>query len=152
MSFITSLQSTMLRFVRSITTRRTARASHRFPLLGRPSVFQGVPVGKKKFRRTLGLVFFAGLFLAILSPKFAEVLKTMAVNSQINWLPRVFEWLCLEVLPKVADALLIAPVLALVVDHAAKHNLLSEFARDVSSHIIGRNLPPSLREHIHSYL
>ena len=50
------------------------------------------------------------------------------------------------------EALVIACVVALLVDRAAKLKLLKEFAADVSTHIIGRRLPESLRKHIEPYL
>jgi hypothetical protein len=56
------------------------------------------------------------------------------------------------VAPKVAEALMIAPILALMVDEAAKRKLLREFAVDVSSNIIGRHLPVSMREAVREYL
>jgi hypothetical protein len=107
---------------------------------------------KLKFRLTLLGVFLAGLLFATGGPSLAEHLDH---PSQHPWLAALFpfiKWVCAEILPKVGDALLIAPILAVVVDAAAKQNLLAEFARDVSIHIIGRYLPRELREHIHGYL
>jgi len=57
-----------------------------------------------------------------------------------------------EVLQKLGDALIIAPLIALLVDTLLKEKLLTEFARDVSAHIIGYHLPVELREHIRHYL
>jgi hypothetical protein len=54
--------------------------------------------------------------------------------------------------PKLGEALIIAPVLAIVVDEAAKRKLLKEFAEDISTHMVGGLLPPVLRAHIHQYL
>ena len=56
------------------------------------------------------------------------------------------------VAPRVGEALMIAPILALLVDEAAKRKLLREFAMDVSSNIIGRHLPGSMREAVREYL
>lgn len=53
---------------------------------------------------------------------------------------------------KLGEAIAIAGVLTLVVDAAAKQRLLREFAKDVSTHIIGRRLPPDLRKYIEQYL
>jgi hypothetical protein len=53
---------------------------------------------------------------------------------------------------KLGEAIAIAGVLTLVVDQAAKKRLLREFAKDVSTHIIGRRLPPDLRKYIEQYL
>jgi len=47
--------------------------------------------------------------------------------------------------------MVVAVVLALVVDQAAKRRLLEEFASDVSTHIIGRRLPREFRKHIEQY-
>ena len=55
-------------------------------------------------------------------------------------------------LPKVGDALVIAGVIAALVDRAVKRDLLSEFAADISHHIVGHMLPPALREHVRRYL
>ncbi len=53
---------------------------------------------------------------------------------------------------KFGEAIIVAQFLALVVDAAAKQRLLEEFAEDVSTHIIGRRLPPQLRKYIEQYL
>lgn len=50
------------------------------------------------------------------------------------------------------EALIIAVALAFVVDAAAKQRLLQEAVKDVSILIIGRLLPPVLREYIEQYL
>jgi hypothetical protein len=55
-------------------------------------------------------------------------------------------------IPGLGEALMIAPILALIVDDAAKRKLLREFAVDVSSNIIGRHLPATMREAIRQYL
>ncbi len=49
-------------------------------------------------------------------------------------------------------ALIIAFLLAVLVDAALKEELLTEFARDVSGHIIGNLLPVKLRKHLVDYL
>jgi len=49
-------------------------------------------------------------------------------------------------------AFIIAFLLAILVDSALKEELLTEFARDVSGHIIGNLLPLRLREHLLGYL
>ena len=49
-------------------------------------------------------------------------------------------------------ALIIAFLLAVLVDAAVKGGLLTEFAKDVSGHIIGNLLPPKLRKHLMDYL
>jgi hypothetical protein len=57
-----------------------------------------------------------------------------------------------NLLQKLGEAMAIAGVLTLVVDAAAKQRLLREFAKEVSTHIIGRRLPPELRTYIEQYL
>jgi hypothetical protein len=52
----------------------------------------------------------------------------------------------------IGEALAIAAVIAYLVDEAAKRRLLTEFAQDVSQHIIGRLLPSGLRERMLQYL
>lgn len=53
---------------------------------------------------------------------------------------------------EVGGALIIAFLLAVLVDAALKKELLTEFAKDVSGHIIGSLLPPKLRKHLVDYL
>lgn len=65
------------------------------------------------------------------------------------------QWLrdaLIEVLPKLGDALLIAPIVIITIEFAAARELLNEFAKNVSHHIIGRILPPELREHMFRHL
>jgi hypothetical protein len=50
------------------------------------------------------------------------------------------------------EALIIAQILILMVDSAAKKTVLREFAENVSLHIIGRWLPIELRDDIEGYL
>jgi len=50
------------------------------------------------------------------------------------------------------SALIIAFFLAILVDAALKEELLTEFAKDVSGHIIGNLLPLKLRKHLIEYL
>ncbi|HXQ38847.1 MAG TPA: hypothetical protein VN843_32895 [Anaerolineales bacterium] len=64
--------------------------------------------------------------------------------TSVHSIPTIFH--------KIGEALIIAPVLALLVDEAAKTKLLREFSLDVSSHIMGRLLPVPLREHLNRYL
>ena len=57
-----------------------------------------------------------------------------------------------DLLRRLGEALFIAGLLALLLDTAIKDKLLTEFAHDVSIHIIGQLLPPDLRDHIRDYL
>lgn len=58
----------------------------------------------------------------------------------------------IKVLPNIGEALVVAGITAMVVDAAAKREMLKEFGRDVSVHIVGRLLPEHLREHMLRYL
>lgn len=97
---------------------------------------------KSKFRILLFATFGVGLFLA--------------TSPWETWVPRqthqVLSSLLTHVLPRIGDALMIAPLLAVAVEVAAAQELLKKFALDVSHHIVGRLLPPELREHILGYL
>jgi hypothetical protein len=57
-----------------------------------------------------------------------------------------------EFVPRIGEAIVIATFIAKFVDDPTKRKLLKEFASDISSHMIGRWLPSTLREHIHEYL
>jgi hypothetical protein len=57
-----------------------------------------------------------------------------------------------EILKKIGEAMIIAPVLAVLVDNAAKTKLLREFSLDVSLLVLGRLLPDRLREHLDRYM
>jgi hypothetical protein len=74
---------------------------------------------------------------------FAAFLAGIGLTS-VHVIPGIFH--------KIGEALIIAPVLALLVDEAAKTKLLREFSLDASVHIIGHLLPGPLREHLGRYL
>ncbi len=57
-----------------------------------------------------------------------------------------------HVLPKLGDAFMIAMILVVAIEIAAANELLKTFAENISHHIVGRLLPPELREHILGYL
>jgi hypothetical protein len=57
-----------------------------------------------------------------------------------------------DILKEMGKAFLIAFVLAIVVDTAQKFKLLNEFAEHISLHIMGRKLPPELRNYVEKYL
>lgn len=97
---------------------------------------------RAKFLWTVSLLFLLGLYLSawpwnIWGPFY-------------GWarLPLIMQ----NILPKIGDALMIAQIIAITVDQAAKRQLLGEFARDISTHIIGRALPTDLRDYIEKYL
>jgi len=58
----------------------------------------------------------------------------------------------IEIAHNIGEALIIATLLALIVDESAKRKLIKEFSLDISSYIIGRWLPEDLRKHLHEYL
>jgi hypothetical protein len=97
---------------------------------------------KTKFRLWLVAAFGLGLVLAA-SPW--EAWSSLAQHPNLRAL-------LLHVLPRVGDAFMIAPLLAIAVEFAAAQELLKSFAFDISHHIIGRLLPAELREHMLSYL
>jgi hypothetical protein len=100
-------------------------------------------VNKKiKFRLGLGATFLAGVLLA--AWPWNEWALLLAYPHLRGFLQDVF--------PKVGDALMIAPLLAIAVEVAAAQELLEGFVKNISHHIIGRLLPPHLREHILGYL
>lgn len=98
----------------------------------------------KEFRYRLLLLgaFVVGLYLAVSDWHCPEAYASLVFPCKL--LP--------EIPRKIGDALILAPLLALIVDEAAKRRLIEEFSLDVSSHIIGRLLPPELRKHLHGYL
>jgi hypothetical protein len=57
-----------------------------------------------------------------------------------------------RLLPPLGDALMVAALLAVMVDKAVKRELLEQFAREVSHHIIGYRLPAELRDYVMKYL
>jgi hypothetical protein len=65
--------------------------------------------------------------------------------------PKISEF-SIHLIQALGEAMAIAAVIAGLVDEAAKRKFLREFAEDISTHIVGRLLPPLLREHIHHYL
>ncbi len=97
---------------------------------------------KTKFQVSLLAAFTFGLFLAAYPWEGSASLMS---NPNL----RTF---LMHVLPKIGEAFMIAPLLAIAVELAAAQELLKTFAYDVSHHIIGRLLPPELREHMLGYL
>ena len=98
-----------------------------------------------KFRVIWTAIFVLGLMLAV-APW--ESWPTIPMATLRPWLAGILT----RLLPKLGEAMVVAVVLALVVDQAAKRRLLEEFAREVSTHIIGRRLPRALRKYIEDYL
>jgi hypothetical protein len=97
---------------------------------------------KFKFRALLVCLFALGAFLAAFPWDRFLVFPQFPRTVEFTW----------RILAGVGEAMAIAAVIAAVVDEAAKRKVLKEFAEDISTHIVGRLLPPPLREHIHQYL
>jgi hypothetical protein len=97
---------------------------------------------KTRFWALLLIVFGFGLFLS------AAPWEKWASGQTYPFWGSLFR----HVLPKIGDAFMIAPVLAIVVEIEAAQKLVENFVFNVSHHIIGRLLPPELREHILGYL
>jgi len=57
-----------------------------------------------------------------------------------------------QLMEKVGDALFIGGVFAFLLDTVQKERLLTEIIQDVSGHIIGRLLPPALRQYVEDIL
>lgn len=95
-----------------------------------------------RYRLVLLGAFMIGLYLSSVEMHCPENFRYLSFLCAL--LP--------EVPRKIGDALIIAPLLALLVDEAAKTKLLREFSLDVSSHIIGRMLPVELRKYLTGYL
>lgn len=98
---------------------------------------------KARFRWALAVAFCLGLLLANW-PWETRLPVLVHIPMLGPFLPKVLQ--------RIGEALIIAPILAIIVDAAAKRLLLKEFAENVSIHIIGRRLPQALREHIFTYL
>lgn len=96
---------------------------------------------KLKFRIYLLIIFVTGVALAAID-----------WNGRLGgWLHPGMVKLLSDILPKIGDALMIAPLLASILEVAAATELLDQFIRDISLHIIGYRLPPLLREYIFGY-
>jgi hypothetical protein len=95
-----------------------------------------------KFRLLWVFVFLLGLALFSVPESEAWLAShAFEVNSHV-----------LNLIRGVGEAAIIAAIIAVLVDQAAKRRLLKEFAANVSAHIIGRQLPPELRTHIEPFL
>ncbi len=97
---------------------------------------------RTKFRLGLLLLFTLGIFLMV-APW--EHWLWFVTNEQLRKN-------IAELVSKVGDAFAIAPILALVIEIAAAQELLENFAREVSVHILGSLLPPELRSQISDHL
>lgn len=89
----------------------------------------------------IGAMVVGGLLALTPAPHWVVVLFFLPPPSPLE-----------ELLRKLGDALFIGGVLALLVDKALKEKLLTEFAHDISHHIIGKLLPAEVRDHLLVYL
>lgn len=96
---------------------------------------------RRRYRIALLACFLLGLVLrSVVGPKLGALI------------PGELGAMILDMAGKAGDALMLAPILAILVEITAAKELLSTFAENVSHHIIGRFLPRPLREHIFKYL
>lgn len=95
---------------------------------------------KWKIRLILAACFISGLYLSV-HTWGPQLTSTPFIGSHLNIL-----------VSKFGDSLLVASLLALIVDAAAKKELLETFTKNVSIHIEGRLLPEHLRQHMAKYL
>ena len=105
-----------------------------------------------RYRILLLAVFIAGLFLATLDFHCPVLFSRIAFLSKFLCILPEMPHKIVETFNRIGEAFIIAPLLALIVDEAAKKKLIREFSLDISAHIIGRLLPDQLREHLRSYL
>jgi hypothetical protein len=87
-----------------------------------------------RFRLSLALLLLVGLGLSL--------------TPWQTWTPPIWA----DILEEMGKAFVIAFVLAIVVEGAQELKLLNEFAEHISLHIMGRKLPPQLRNHVEQYL
>jgi hypothetical protein len=111
-----------------------------------------------RYRVFLLLVFILGIGLVRFDSPCPEIFSHGAVSSKLCspvWASlfhgTVVEPL-VEIAHKIGEALIIATLLALIVDESAKKKLMRDFSLDISSYIIGRLLPEGLRKHLQDYL
>lgn len=95
-----------------------------------------------KLLLSVGLLFIVGLALAALPwDQWINIPKVPSMQELARRLPRAL-----------GEALMIAQLLILIVDQAAKRDLLREFTKNISGHIIGHHLPDELRDNIEDQL
>ena|ERR1051325_6178099 len=108
--------------------RKFWRSSDTDPIYGASlGRIQSQRTAKVRFRLLLTLIFFPGVVLAGIS--WNDLIITQ-IYPQIDRFLR-------EALPRLGDALIIAPLLAFLVEVAAAHELLDKF--------VGERLPPYYR-------
>jgi hypothetical protein len=93
-------------------------------------------------RILLAVIFFGGIVLATLNVPCPAFFAGNALLSKLCSHKLV------EIVHKIGEAFVIAPLLAFIVDEALKKKLL----RDASTFMIGHVLPGELREHLQTYL
>lgn len=98
---------------------------------------------RRRFHRNLLVTAIIGLPLSLI-PWGQIPLPKGLWFALLGWVLPLFA--------KIGDAMIIAVILTLIVDRAAKATLLKEFALDISGHIIGWHLPQVLRDHLQKYL
>ena len=97
---------------------------------------------RTRLRFALGTIFVLGIVLVVVP--WHEIRHANGEEFLASWAIRLTEG--------VGEALAIAAILGWFVDEAAKRELLEDVLDDVSAHIAGRLLEPTLREFIETYL
>lgn len=107
-----------------------------------------------RYRCVLSGSILLGIILAMFGrscPDFVgqtPILSTLLCSEWIGKIPDA----PVELLHKIGDAFIIAPLLAFLVDAFVKQKLVKEFSLDVSAYIAGRYLPNTLKDHLRDYL
>jgi hypothetical protein len=91
-----------------------------------------------RLRLSVAVLFAVGLFLSLTAWDRMAPFRDLPILA--------------EILEEMGKAFLIAAVLAAFVESAQKLKFLNEFAEHISIHIMGRNLPRELRNHVERYL
>src|SRR5258708_28293512 len=93
--------------------------------------------------------YWLGLFVSLTAGVSLKLLSSLPTHAAASsWWSS--EWR--RFASDAGGAFIIAFLLAILVDSALKEELLTEFAKDVSGHIIGHLLPTKLRKPLLDYL
>lgn len=107
-----------------------------------------------QYRSVLLGSLLLGIILAMFGhacPDFVSrtpILPTLLCSEWVGRIPDA----PVELIHKIGDAFIIAPLLAFLVDAFVKQKLVREFSLDVSAYMAGRYLPNKLKDHLRDYL
>ena len=107
-----------------------------------------------RYRRVLVGSLLLGIILAMFGracPDFVSQTPILSMLLCSEWVGKIPDAL-VELIHKIGDAFIIAPLLAFLVDAFVKQKLVKEFSLDVSAYIAGRYLPNTLKDHLRDYL